>query len=133
LNTSLLKRSHFRFKISPTGSNGKGGHRQQKTQLGAETIGVAAALLIGYSLGRINPEQSHLGASLPNRFFAAVITATLKEKCDIELMSPIFRCLGCGQYIERSLATYKKHMGQIFCSTCDDRKQLDAATGSKKT
>jgi hypothetical protein len=85
------------------------------------------------SLGRNNPEQSHLGASLPYRFFAAVITATLKEKCDIELMSPIFRCLGCGQYIERSLATYKKHMGQIFCSTCNDRKQLDAATGSKKT
>ena len=82
------------------------------------------------------PDQSRAitsRASLPNRFFAAVITATLKEKCDIELMSPIFRCLGCGQYIERSLATYKKHMGQIFCSTCNDRKQLDAATGSKKT
>jgi Zn finger protein HypA/HybF involved in hydrogenase expression len=89
--------------------------------------------LIGYSLGRINPEQSHLGASLPNRFFAAVITATLKEKCDIELMSPIFRCLGCGQYIERSLEIYKKRKVQIFCSTCNHRKQIDSATGSNKT
>ena len=153
LNTSLLKRSPFRFKTSPTGSNGKAGQchwlsgsctsllrtwpircplaAKDTTQFRNDWGSCEA--FDWDSLGRNNPEQSHLGASLPNRFFAAVITATLKKKCEINLMSPIFRCLGCGQYIERSLATYKKQMGQIFCSTCNDRKQLDAATGSKKT
>ena len=101
--------------------------------LSAERIGGAASLLIGYSLGQINPEQSHLGASLPNPFFEAVITAPLKKKYDVELMSRIFRCRGCGHYIERSLAAYKKHKVQFFCSTCNDRKQIDSATGSKKT
>jgi uncharacterized Zn finger protein len=65
-------------------------------------------------------------------FFAAVFTAAIQETCKIVGMSPIFRCLGCGQFIERSLTAYKKHKGQIFCSTCNDRKQIEVAADSKK-
>jgi transcription elongation factor Elf1 len=67
------------------------------------------------------------------KFFAAVPTAAIQKMCEVLLMSPIFRCLGCGQYIERSLATYKKYKGKIFCSTCNDRKQVESAADSKKT
>ena len=70
--------------------------------------------------------------SMYNPVFAAVITTTAQEKCDVPIMSPIFRCLGCGQYIERSLATFKKYKGQIFCSTCNDQRQIDDPPCSKK-
>ena len=77
-------------------------------------------------------DHSSKPREVPN-FFAAVPTAAIQKMCKVWWMSPIFRCLGCGQYIERSLATYKKYKGKIFCSTCNDRKQVESAADSKKT
>ena len=36
-------------------------------------------------------------------------------------MSPLFKCLGCGQNIERSTKTFWKKKGHILCSTCQDK------------
>ena len=37
---------------------------------------------------------------------------------------PLFSCKDCGMRIERSMATYWKHKGQLLCSTCQDRREL---------
>jgi len=36
---------------------------------------------------------------------------------------PLFSCKDCGMRIERSMATYWKHKGQLLCSTCQDRRE----------
>ena len=36
-------------------------------------------------------------------------------------MSPLFKCRGCGQNIERSTKTFWKKKGHILCSTCQDK------------
>ena len=36
-------------------------------------------------------------------------------------MSPLFKCLGCGQNIERSKKTFWKKKGHILCSSCQDK------------
>jgi len=49
-------------------------------------------------------------------------------------MSPLFKCLGCGQNIERSTKTFWKKKGHILCSTCQDKIERETAfTQTKKT
>ena len=36
---------------------------------------------------------------------------------------PLFSCKDCGMRIERSMATYWKHRGQLLCSSCQDRRE----------
>ena len=36
-------------------------------------------------------------------------------------MSPLFKCLGCGQNIERATKTFWKKKGHILCSTSQDK------------
>ena len=36
-------------------------------------------------------------------------------------MSPLFKCVSCGQDIERSKKTFWKKKGHILCSTCQDK------------
>ena len=40
------------------------------------------------------------------------------------LVMPLFSCKDCGMRIERSMATYWKHKGQLLCSTCQDLREL---------
>ena len=42
-------------------------------------------------------------------------------------MSPLFKCLGCGQNIERSTKTFWKKKGHILCSTCQDKIERETA------
>ena len=37
-------------------------------------------------------------------------------------LMPLFSCKDCGMRIERSMATYWKHKGQVLCSSCQDRR-----------
>lgn len=39
------------------------------------------------------------------------------------LVMPLFSCKDCGMRIERSMATYWKHRGQLLCSSCQDRRE----------
>ena len=89
---------------------------------------------LSFDLSEPHSDRDHsLKLREVSKVFAAGLTATIQKMCKVYWMSPIFRCLGCGQYIERSLATYKKHKGKIFCSTCNSRKQVESAADSKKT
>ena len=36
-------------------------------------------------------------------------------------MTPLFKCIICGQNIERSTKTFWKKKGHILCSTCQDK------------
>ena len=46
-------------------------------------------------------------------------------------MSPLFKCLGCGQTIERSTKTFWKKKGHILCSTCQDKIEQETAFTQK--
>ena len=46
-------------------------------------------------------------------------------------MSPLFKCLGCGQNIERSTKTFWKKKGHILCSTCQDKIEQETAFTQK--
>ena len=35
---------------------------------------------------------------------------------------PLFSCKDCGMRIERSMATYWKHKGQVLGSSCQDQR-----------
>ena len=140
LKASLLKKSPYRFKSLLKVSNGKAGRchwwSASCTSLlriypsdGIERI---SPRHLSIDLSRHHLENDHGWKLRQVSFFEAVFTAAIQETCKIDHMSPIFRCLGCGQFIERSLTAYKKHKGQIFCSTCNDRKQIEVAADSKK-
>ncbi|EAU73431.1 hypothetical protein RS9916_28009 [Synechococcus sp. RS9916] len=43
-------------------------------------------------------------------------------------MPPLFRCLMCGQTIERSMRAFWKRKGHLLCSTCRDRIDSGAET-----
>ena len=42
-------------------------------------------------------------------------------------MSPLFKCLGCGQNIESATKTFWKKKGHILCSTCQDKIEKETA------
>ena len=46
-------------------------------------------------------------------------------------MSPLFKCLECGQNIERSTKTFWKKKGHILCSSCQDKIEKDTAFTQK--
>ena len=41
---------------------------------------------------------------------------------------PLFSCKDCGMRIERSMAAYWKHKGQLVCSSCQDRRETEVQT-----
>ena len=49
------------------------------------------------------------------------------------LLMPLFSCKDCGMGIERSMATYWKHRGQLLCSTCQDRREVQRQEQSLQT
>ncbi len=140
LKASLLKKSPYRFKSLLKVSNGKAG----RCHWWSASCTSLLRIYPSDGIEKISPRHLSIDHSRHHHgndhgwklrqvsFFEAVFTAAIQETCKIVGMSPIFRCLGCGQFIERSLTAYKKHKGQIFCSTCNDRKQIEAAADSKK-
>jgi len=47
-------------------------------------------------------------------------------------MSPLFKCLSCGQNIERSTKTFWKKKGHILCSTCQDKIEKEKKVAEKE-
>ena len=48
-------------------------------------------------------------------------------------MTPLFKCIICGQNIERSTKTFWKKKGHILCSTCQDKIEQEIHLSKKNS